>query len=93
MARQPKKLPAFFYQTAAGAERVRDWLQALDAEDRRIIGVDIATVEYGWPVGMPTAASRSQLDRLLDPENHAVSPETLTRAAHAVGRSLKLELV
>lgn len=37
--------------------------------------------------------SRSQLDRLLDPENHAVSLETLTRAAHAVGRTLKLELV
>ena len=37
--------------------------------------------------------SRSQLDRLLDPENHAVSVETLARAAHAVGRSLKLELV
>ena len=37
--------------------------------------------------------SRSQLDRLLDPENHAVSLETLARAAHAVGRSLKLELV
>jgi len=29
--------------------------------------------------------SRSQLDRLLDPENHAVSLETLARAAHAVG--------
>lgn len=37
--------------------------------------------------------SRSQLDRLLDPENHAVSLETLARAAHAIGRSLKLELV
>ena len=37
--------------------------------------------------------SRSQLDRLLDPENHAVSLETLARAAHAVGRTLKLELV
>lgn len=37
--------------------------------------------------------SRSQLDRLLDPENHAVSLETLARAAHAVGRSLKLDLV
>lgn len=37
--------------------------------------------------------SRSQLDRLLDPENHAVSLETLARAAHAVGRNLKLELV
>jgi plasmid maintenance system antidote protein VapI len=37
--------------------------------------------------------SRSHLDRLLDPENHAVSLEMLARAAHAVGRSLKLELV
>lgn len=37
--------------------------------------------------------SRSQRERLLDPENHAVSPETLARAAHAVGRNLKLELV
>ena len=37
--------------------------------------------------------SRSQLDRLLDPENDAVSLETLARAAHAVGRKLKLELV
>ena len=36
--------------------------------------------------------SRSQLDRLLDPENDAVSLETLTRAAHAVGRTLKVEL-
>ena len=37
--------------------------------------------------------SRSQLDRLLDPGNNAVSLETLARAAHAVGRSLKVELV
>lgn len=59
MARQPKKIPAFFYQTAAGAEPVRDWLLTLDAEDRRVIGVDIATVEYGWPVGMPTCRSLS----------------------------------
>lgn len=37
--------------------------------------------------------SRSQLDRLLDPDNHAISLETLARAAHAVGRTLKFELV
>jgi hypothetical protein len=36
--------------------------------------------------------SRSQLDRLLDPQNDAVSLETLARAAQAVGRHLKLEL-
>lgn len=37
--------------------------------------------------------SRAQLDRLLDPENKAVTLATLTRAAHAVGRELRLELV
>ena len=37
--------------------------------------------------------SRSQLDRLLDPENDAVTLDTLVRAAQAVGRRLRLELV
>ena len=59
MAKQPKKIPAFFYQTAAGAEPVRDWLKELDEDDRRVIGEDIATVEYGWPVGMPTCRALS----------------------------------
>ena len=37
--------------------------------------------------------SRSQLDRLLDPENDAVTIGVLTRAAKAIGRGIKLELV
>ena len=37
--------------------------------------------------------SRAQLDRLLDPDNESVTLGTLTRAAHAVGRHLKVELV
>jgi DNA-binding phage protein len=37
--------------------------------------------------------SRAQLDRLLDPENESVTLATLTRAAHVVGRQLRLELV
>jgi DNA-binding phage protein len=37
--------------------------------------------------------SRSQLDRLLDPENDSVTLDTLVRAAHAVGRRLHVELV
>lgn len=36
--------------------------------------------------------SRSQLDRLLDPENDKVTLATLLRAAKAIGRSLRLEL-
>jgi antitoxin HicB len=36
--------------------------------------------------------SRSQLDRLLDPENDSVTLGTLARAARAVGRRLHVEL-
>jgi len=37
--------------------------------------------------------SRQALDRLLDPENKSVTLSTLARAAEAVGRKLKVELV
>ncbi len=53
MPPETKRLPATFYQTPDGAEPVRDWLRRLPAADRRIIGHDIALVEFGWPVGMP----------------------------------------
>lgn len=50
---QVKKVPAVFYKSRVGNEPVRDWLKSLAKEDRRAIGADIQTVEYGWPVGMP----------------------------------------
>jgi antitoxin HicB len=37
--------------------------------------------------------SRAQVDRLLDPTNPSATLETLMRAARAVGRELRLELV
>lgn len=37
--------------------------------------------------------SRAALDRLLDPDNDSVTLSTLTKAAHAVGRQLRIELV
>lgn len=37
--------------------------------------------------------SRSAVDRLLDPENHAVTLRTLERAAGVLGKRLRLELV
>jgi phage-related protein len=52
-----KKITAAFYRTPGGTEPVRDWLKSLPSEDRRLIGQDIATVEYGWPVGMPVCRS------------------------------------
>ena len=48
-----KKLPAAFYETPGGSEPVREWFKGLPKEDRKIIGYDIALVEYGWPVSMP----------------------------------------
>lgn len=49
-----KRLPARFYRSSSGKEPVRDWLKQLTPAERKIIGNDIQTVEYGWPIGMPT---------------------------------------
>ena len=35
--------------------------------------------------------SRSQLDRILDPENSSITLEVLERVAHAVGKNLRIE--
>jgi phage-related protein len=32
---------------------VREWLNELPSDDKRIIGRDMAKVQYGWPVGLP----------------------------------------
>jgi predicted XRE-type DNA-binding protein len=37
--------------------------------------------------------SRSQLDRLLDPESDAVTLKSLMRAARLVGKKIKIDLV
>lgn len=42
-----------FYQTEAGNEPVRIWLKSLKKEDRRAIGENIKTAQFGWPMGMP----------------------------------------
>lgn len=38
------------------------------------------------------ATSRSSVDRLLDPENVAVSLATMSKAAHALGKKLEIQL-
>lgn len=48
-----KKIRVVFFQQDSGNEPVREWLLGLGDEDRKIIGTDIAIVEFGWPVGMP----------------------------------------
>jgi phage-related protein len=53
LEKQGKRVPAIFFRTGAGGEPVRDWLKNLSTEDRKRIGEDIKTVEFGWPIGMP----------------------------------------
>lgn len=50
-----KRVTAIFFRTEAGGEPVRDWLKGLARDDRKRIGEDIKTVEFGWPIGMPVA--------------------------------------
>jgi len=46
-------LTVAFYRADSGNEPVRQWLRDMTAEDRKSIGTDIKTVQYGWPLGMP----------------------------------------
>ena len=50
-------LPVRFYRTTAGAEPVREWLQALPGTDRQRIGIDLYRVQSDWPIGMPLCRS------------------------------------
>ncbi len=52
-----KKFPAIFYKTDLGNEPVREWLRSFNKKDRTLIGMDIRTVEFGWPIGMPVCKS------------------------------------
>lgn len=47
------RLQVIFYKTDSGNEPVREWLKSLLRNDRKIIGEDIKTVQFGWPLGMP----------------------------------------
>ncbi len=48
-----KRISVWFYISCSSREPVKGWLKKLDANNRRIIGEDIKTVEIGWPLGMP----------------------------------------
>ncbi len=48
-----RPLKVVFFKTDTGNEPVREWLKALSKEDCKVIGADILTVQYAWPVGKP----------------------------------------
>ena len=48
-----RPLKVVFFQTDTGNEPVREWLKELSKDDCQIIGTDILTVQYAWPLGKP----------------------------------------
>lgn len=69
--------------TERAVKRVLAFQLAAEMESQKISKVEMAR---------RLETSRSQLDRLLDPDNQTVTLATLARAAKAVGRTLRLEL-
>ena len=47
------RLRVAFFQTEAGREPMREWLKALPRAERKAIGEEIKTVQFGWPLGIP----------------------------------------
>ena len=46
-------LEVVFFRTEASNEPVREWLRGLVRKDRKTVGEDIKTAQFGWPIGMP----------------------------------------
>jgi phage-related protein len=50
-----KRIVAVFYVSEHGSEPVRKWLKEdLTLQQRKSVGEDLKTVEFNWPIGMPT---------------------------------------
>jgi phage-related protein len=61
----------------SGREPVREWLKDLSKEERKTIGEDVKTLQFGWPVGMPLA-------RKLAPELWEVRSSLGSRIARVI---------
>ena len=70
--------------TTAAIKRVIAWQLGQEMRKKRITKKRLAEL---------TQTSRTQIDRILDPEKGNVTIETLQRAASLLGRQLRLELV
>ena len=54
-----KPIPVIFFKSDSGRQPAREWLRDLDRDSRIIIGEDIKTLQFGWPIGMPLARKLS----------------------------------
>ena len=69
---------------AVAVKRVLAWQIKQIMKEQRLTKVEMAR---------RMGTSRSQLDRLLDPENVKIQLHTIQRAAAAVGKEVRLEIV
>ena len=53
MSANRKIIDVQFYKSDTGSVPVKEWLKKLTTADKKNIGDDIRTVEFGWPIGMP----------------------------------------
>ena len=49
----PQRLDAVFFRSESGSEPVREWLKSIPKHERKVIGEDIAYVQFKWPIGKP----------------------------------------
>ena len=90
-------LEVVFYQTGSGNEPVREWLRRLSKADKRTIGSDIKTVQYGWPIGMPVVRKldtglweiRSRLDQRISRILFTVYDDTMVLLHGFIKKSQK----
>ena len=88
--RMEKRVPAIFFRTEAGGEPVREWLKRLPKTDRRIVGQDIKTVEFGWPIGMP--ACRPLGDGLFEVRSD-LSQDRIARVLFYIDKKRRMVLL
>jgi phage-related protein len=50
-----RPIPVVFFRLDSGREPVREWLRDMSRDNRKTLGEDIKTLQFGWPVGMPLA--------------------------------------
>lgn len=87
-----------FYRTDSGGEPMRDWLRGLTKAEKRTIGGDIKTVQYGWPLGMPVVRKlepdlwevRSRLDKRIARVLFTVQDNTMILLHGFIKKSQKI---
>jgi len=76
-----KKITVLFYKSESGNRPVREFILSLNHEDKQIISNDLKTVEYAWPIGMPTC---KKLEKELYEVRSSLSDKKIARVLFTV---------